>query len=344
MRRLDMDAEVQHRVDELEAKVAERDRVELALKATLKTPLEVCNVYLQMERDVAHAVNKKRKTLERELRWMVEHYPTCTADAKRVADFNVLHGQVQQLRGQVTMLERQLREQLQQVLDILLHEGILSSDEGRYRLSTPLGTMAASLAEAHPVVLAQQMLKWNWLEHIHDVAQLVGILSVFTDVKVLEQQRRDRPFCKNRTGFGDCPFCKHRADQSDGPFCEHDAAVKRCIQDVYDAYVHYETVESEALLGRMTQVEDLNFSIAEWVMRWARCDDELSCRVFLADIQDTMGVSAGDFTKAMLKLSTVAKELAAMAEAHCQVECLHKLSLVDGAILKYVATCQSLYV
>jgi len=327
MRRLDMDTEVQHRLDELEAKVAERDRIELALKATLKTPLEVCNVYLQMERDVAHAVNKKRKTLERELRGMVEQYPTCMADAKRVADFLVLHGQVQQLRGQVTLLERHLREQLQQVLDILHHEGILLSSAleeeggaGRYRLSTPLGTMAASLAEAHPVVLAQQVLKWNWLEHIHDVAQLVGILSVFTDVKVLEQQRRDRPFC------------------------EHDAAVKRCIQDVYDAYVHYETVESEALLGRMTQVADLNFSIAEWVMRWARCDDELSCRVFLADIQDTLGVSAGDFTKAMLKLSTVAKELAAMAETHCQLECLHKLSLVDGAILKYVATCQSLYV
>jgi hypothetical protein len=57
-----------------------------------------------------------------------------------------------------------------------------------------------------------------------------------------------------------------------------------------------------------------------------------------------LGVSAGDFTKAMLKISTVVKELSGIAEAHAKVDCLHKLSLIDARILKFVATSQSLYV
>jgi hypothetical protein len=55
-------------------------------------------------------------------------------------------------------------------------------------------------------------------------------------------------------------------------------------------------------------------------------------------------ISEGDFTKALLKISTIAKELAVVAEKMAQMDCLQKLTNVDSKILKYITTAQSLYI
>jgi hypothetical protein len=179
--------------------------------------------------------------------------------------------------------------------------------------------MATGIAETHPLILAQQIHTWSWFNDIHDVAQIAGILSCFANVKVREQVRRCRP-------------------QSE------DSLVQRHVQELIVAFHDYCTLEDDQAGLMLTQIEDLQFDLIDWIMRWFRCSDELACRVFLIELQDTLGVSVGDFTKAVLKISTVVKELSAIAETHGQVECLHKLSTIDTCMLKYVATSQSLYV
>jgi hypothetical protein len=82
----------------------------------------------------------------------------------------------------------------------------------------------------------------------------------------------------------------------------------------------------------------------DWTMRWFRCTDEVECCIFLFDLHSILGVSVGDFNKAILKISTIVKELSGMAESHGQLGCLHLLSQMDAGLLKYVATSQSLYV
>jgi hypothetical protein len=55
-------------------------------------------------------------------------------------------------------------------------------------------------------------------------------------------------------------------------------------------------------------------------------------------------ISIGDFTKAILKISTITKELINVCEQNDLIEFMYKLSQIDGMILKYIATTQSLYV
>jgi hypothetical protein len=45
----------------------------------------------------------------------------------------------------------------------------------------------------------------------------------------------------------------------------------------------------------------------------------------------------------MMKITTIAKELSKVAEEIGQIELLHKLSKIEGLVLKYVTTAQSLY-
>jgi len=51
-------------------------------------------------------------------------------------------------------------------------------------------------------------------------------------------------------------------------------------------------------------------------------------------------ISIGDFTKAILKISTICREVMSALDITCLK---YSLSQVDGLILKYVATNQSLY-
>jgi superfamily II RNA helicase len=318
MRRQDMDQVLTQRKAQLNSKSLEREKMRAALETTMKTPMQACLVYLDMERALPFAVNKKRKALDRDMKLMVEQHPTCLADVQRVRAFQVLDFEVQQILAELSHLQAYMLHQMQRVCLLLETEGFLASSDDKLSLTTPLGTAAAGLAEIHPLIMARVLCDSNWFNDVGDVAQLVGILSCFTDVKVLD--RLERPAV-----HGD------------------DAVVQKYATQFVAEHRRLCALEEDAQL--VTSEVVLNFDLIAWAMRWAsRCDDEVACRIFLMELHGKLGVSAGDFTKAMLKVSTVAKELSGIAEAHAQTECLHKLSLVDAAILKYVATNQSLYV
>jgi len=51
-----------------------------------------------------------------------------------------------------------------------------------------------------------------------------------------------------------------------------------------------------------------------------------------------------EIIKTILKINNMVNELKNVAEYICNVELLHKLSLISGLTLKFVATNQSLYV
>jgi hypothetical protein len=75
---------------------------------------------------------------------------------------------------------------------------------------------------------------------------------------------------------------------------------------------------------------------------WCACSSEEECKFFL---QQTLGdISLGDFTKAVLKIVVIVKELKAVAELTENLVFLTALNEVEPLVLKYVATNQSLYV
>jgi Na+(H+)/acetate symporter ActP len=90
----------------------------------------------------------------------------------------------------------------------------------------------------------------------------------------------------------------------------------------------------------------LCFDMADTLMEWCGLTDELACKQFLTDL-NAGGVSTGDFTKACMKVSAVAKEIASVCESFPglveSIGLMRLLADVDGLIMKSVATTQSLY-
>jgi hypothetical protein len=94
------------------------------------------------------------------------------------------------------------------------------------------------------------------------------------------------------------------------------------------------------------QYEDmLMYDMIDAIGIWAtECTTEQACKYFIQQTLGEKGISIGDFTKSVMKISTIAKEVIALCEKHELIDLMHKLSQIDQLILKYVTTSQSLYI
>ena len=220
-----------------------------------------------------------------------------------------------------------LKTQTAKVSKILEDNGILERDEeGIYAITSPLGIIAAQFAEVHPIPLAKLIISENWFQG-YTAKELVGLLSVFVDVRLPEQDRAIEPRCESST------------------------RVKNAIISLQSSYgaIQSEEIDNQCYLGTGREGE-LCFDMTDAMMEWCDLTEETECKVWLRDLV-AGNVSAGDFAKACMKLSATAKELIAMCEVLVPVpvvgslalELAHKLSGVDALILKHIATTQSLY-
>ena len=205
--------------------------------------------------------------------------------------------------------------------DEVLSEADSDSVETCYILTEPKGIIASRIAEIHPVLLANVCP----LLMDMDSVELAATLSLFTDVRVHEDIRIH-------------PGFKYISDNHrlNDMLCEFN-----CIKE------HLILCENHANINMPDSGLDRHcYDIVDYVAAWCECEDEGQCRNIIRRLEEEAWVSVGDFSKALLKISTVSRELMAMCDAvkdDSMVEFAHRLSKVDGLVLKYIATNQSLY-
>ena len=284
----------------------------------IQTPVDICRVYIAAEDGVKMSANKRRKEYERDMEMMRKDYPNIKKNIETVREIDRLHYDIKQDRDELAYLETYFQDKIEIVMSILIDHGYVSHEDMEYQLTT-LGQVASGLVEIHPLVLAKRILQWNWFCNF-SVVQMIGLMACFTDVNMKEQEKHTRP-------------------------CSQDAFIRSKTHELMEDFAMYEKLEQDRCIYTGIQYEDaLNYDMTDLAIEWTQCIDELSCKVFIQNTVAGRGISIGDFTKAMLKVSTIAKEMSVIAESHGQVDLLHKLSQVDALILKYVTTSQSLYV
>jgi hypothetical protein len=309
----------------------------------LRTPTEACAEYEGLIEIAIRSVNKKRKDAERKMQTIKDQHKYIAEDIALLSLVRMLESSLSEKRRELVDIEAYLKIQTAGVLDILLERGIIiqsnelnkSSDPNEqikmgaifpeqtrtYALSNPLGQIASQLAEVHPIPLAKLVLSENWFDGF-SATQLVGILSVFTDVRLPDGQRSAFPKCDDAVVLDACQI----------------------LQEHYnDLFV--EEIGKQMNTG-ISYSDSLCYDMADLLMEWCGLKEEHECKEFLASCVAT-GLSSGDFSKACLKLSAVSKELIAMCESFpgdaSALELAHKLSSINALILKHIATTQSLY-
>ena len=117
------------------------------------------------------------------------------------------------------------------------------------------------------------------------------------------------------------------------------------IKSISLQYDKYHDLEQDYQLNTGLNYNDpLIYDMIEFSMQWCECTTESECKSFIQNDVHDKSISIGDFTKAMLKIVTISKEFMNVCEQMNLVELQHKLSQIEGLVLKYITTSQSLYV
>ena len=284
--------------------------------------LDHCRKYNEIQETIGAAVNKKKKEKQREIETLETEYRTIRQDAKKVQELDVLFERKNKEEAHLSFLETYIETQIEKVQRVLQENLFLDWETG---LSI-LGRVASKMSEVHPLVWSGCMVeKWNYFADF-SVTQIVGILSCITDIKVPEEYRR--------YGYGWASFLR-----------EKDPFLQDKLTELQEEYTKYEKLEEDRELRTgMKYTDVLSFDIVEEAMKWCECETEEECKVFISCELSKKEIGVGDFTKAMLKIATVAREWCAIPEIAANIPLAYKLVQIDTMVLKYIATNQSLYV
>jgi len=302
------------RIQEAAAKKSMDNKEEIVL--ALRTPRDICDEYLKLSEDMKTAVNKKRKEIDRRLRDIQENYRHCLDDVKRVADYKAACNAFMTESTNRLHLEEYIPSTIHRVADVLAQRGLVLRNDDSLEL-TDLGVMATYLSEVDAPVLATMLEQTGGLA-VFSTRQIVGFLSAFTDVKVPDDIRQGVPVTD-------------------------DADLKTLLNETGALFEKGRQLECDARLNQLTD-QFPTYDIVDATMTWCGCESEEQCKAFIQTHLKEKEISVGDYAKAMLKISAISKELVAVAEWRGDMALLEKLKGVDGSILKYIATAQSLYV
>lgn len=300
-----------NRLNKMEIEFSKKEEVSKCSKLSK----EKCLKYLDLETKFKVSVNKTRKNLEKEMQLIQDESKNWLNEIQSIKSILELAKNIEMEKDQLHYLENYIRSNIENVCNVLFAKGFV--DKETFQLTT-LGKNAINIREIHPLISSKVIVMTHYFQE-YSSKQMIGLLSTLVDIKVPDDLKSNIPLTE-------------------------DVLIKTCIQTMQEMYHEYQDIEMQFDIQTGLKEDPLQFDIIDLVMQWCDCTNEYDCKLFIQVKLKDKEISTGDFTKAMLKISAICKELKVLAELNGEVEWLKKLSEVDGMILKYIAANQSLYV
>ena len=277
--------------------------------ANSRTPREACEQWILYDTALGVSVNKKRKEVERGMQKLAEEFRWIREDVKRIQDIKVVEKEIDTEEGHLRYLNGYIENQVSTKLEILANGGFVLYEGDDIIELTLLGKMS-QVAEIPCLIGGYMMRNWNRFSDFGPI-ELVCAFSCFSQIKVVDDLRKSHL----------TPF-------------EEGGVVSAFTKWIFESYYNDEDLDEG----------DLSFDLVDVMRSWYLAEDEVACKRVIQGIGQGGGISVGDFTKAVLKISKIGKEFQAVCENIGEIELLAKLAEIDGHILKYMITAQSLYV
>ena len=309
-------------IEELKMKISEMEQ------QVLSTPIEILKEYCKMEDIRSMASNKKLKEIDMRFTEMRGANPNMVKDLEIYKKIKLLQEEQAAKESEMVAVANYAQGKVENVLSVLTERGISACASGIACASgcaNGIGIgctnedkmlICSSIAEVNPVLMTALFEEYNdFAEFTPEL--IASFLTLFADVRI----RVDDEFYVENP-FLDYAFVqfKHVCDE---------------LGECERAHGLEDPVDSEEFL--------YSALIADDVLEWCRSDTETACKQVLYDLMSYKGIGVGDFTKALLKISTVVRELISVCEKTFKIELRSRLSQIDRLLLKHVTTNQSLY-
>jgi superfamily II RNA helicase len=319
----DLDAQMKEIYYKMTSLETELDNINNCV-AQLRTPMEILDEYLDLQKNLHSAVNKKRKEMERKIQSIIDNHRFLKQDLQSYLKITKKEKEINELKCSYDSLHGYFQSGVGKVLELLKDEKFIEtgtiSDEGKIDESnlklTIKGKIASQIREIHCLAFAQ-LYEDKRLDQLTS-EQLVALFSCFTNIRVLEDRKDNKPKSSD-IKINDIVL---EVEQLYSSYC--DKELSRNINTGFDYETHYD--------------------LLNYVEKWCKCENIEDCKLVLQEIGEKKQIFLGEFVKALLKINNISSEFEKIAELTGNIAFLSKLREIPHMTLKYVVTNQSLYV
>jgi len=177
--------------------------------------------------------------------------------------------------------------------------------------------IAIQMQEVNCLVFADLCEYFNYFEDFSP-EQLTSLFSVFSNISINKNNKLEFPNSKDKLINN---YCKK-------------------LIEILDSYINLE-VNNQLETG---SEYDIHFELLDFILDWTNAKDELECKNIINSLKEEKEIFLGEFVKCILKINNIAKELENSCEILLNYKLLNKIKKIPELTLKYIASCQSLYI
>jgi len=287
------------------------------------------STYLELKSLLPTVVNKRKKEVQKEMERIETEIPELETKLQHFIQKKDWDKTKTKIETQMKLNRQTISYQISHILEILSQRGMIQETETETATSwtlTEKGKISAPMTEVHPLLFG---------EHLHQLKECstnewVALLSCFAGMKKDDKN--------TNANSATATWGKQQHPEHENVLQLLETLFMPTIREIQKEEVHRN-------LYTGTNYEEMgNPLITRFIMDWCGCESEEDCKWILqTKLPDT--VSLGDFTKAVLKIIAISKQLISILENNPEwLEIVSSLSKVEGKVAKYVVSCQSLYV
>lgn len=286
------------------------------LNSLSRVPFEELETYTELIETLPMLKNKKRKNAERDINNIKEKYNKFfDNDLKRWQEMKELKHKKNKLDFELRETNNYIINKCNVIFDLLEKDEYIQSIDNKYEL-TVKGKIASNLHEVHCLAMTEFIMK-DELNNL-DVDELVGLMSIFSNIRVNEDLKQYMPDCNSK--------------------------LKIKINNLVNLCQNFQSFEINNFISSPIDCDTISYDIINECMEWCNSNNEMECKHILKKLHEEKNIFLGEYVKALLKINNISSELETICEEIGNIELLSKLKQISEKTMKFVATNQSLYV
>ena len=312
----DLDKQVKDLNNKIKSLNAELENIK-ACCGSLRTPVDILESLIDLQKNKLLSVNKKRKDIERQIQQLHEKYAHIEEDIVTYQKIELKEKDIFNLQRELDDIQSFVQSGVISVLTLLKNdlfvEGELAEESLRLTFK---GKLASQLREINCLVFAD-LFENKSIDELTS-QELVALFSCFTNISVQDDVKENFPYAE-------------------------DAKMNELVTRISKMYADYQKKELDS--GINTGLDyTIHYDLLRYTSEWCNAQSVEDCKLLLQKLGKEKEIFLGEFVKALLKINNIANEMEKIAELTGNIAFLSKLREIPVMTMKYVVTNQSLYI
>ena len=281
-----------------------------------KTPLVALNTYFELEEEMNVSSRKICKRITKDKRKLENKHKHIIIEIQKKREIAKLKYELEKENMQLGITEGYVSKTIEIIIDVLIDYSFVQKSEEEYPyLLSEKGTIATNIQEVNALVFAD-LLHDRRLD-MFSSRELSAIFSCFANISIPREQRIQISALSL------------------------DARMKQILHTIQDYYNEMQDIEMRYQIDTTDEYE-ISYELIPLILDWCETSNDMECKMIFQKAK-TVGISIGEFTKAILKINNITKEFEKVCIIQNNMTLLEKIKKIPELTLKSIATNQSLY-